>query len=64
MRTLSRDELRDRRRVAYAAMQAARAQQQELRGVENRDARCEWSWIFEKCRKEFRRLCRLAGVPA
>jgi hypothetical protein len=64
MRTLSRDELRDRRRAAYAAMDTARSMQQQLRGVQNTDARVEWSWIFHKCRKEFRRLCRQAGVPA
>lgn len=64
MRTLTKDELRDRRRAAYAAMDTARSMQQQLRGVENTDARVEWSWIFQKCRKEFRRLCRQAGVPA
>jgi hypothetical protein len=64
MLTLSKDELRDRRRATYAAMTTAREQQQQLRGKENTAARCEWAWIFQKCRKEFNRLCRITEVRA
>ncbi len=64
MRTLSKDELRDRRRAAHAAMNAAREQQLQLRGKENTAARCEWAWIFQKCRKEFNRLHRITEVRA